>query len=224
MRDSHTSFTKIGRGVVNFNGQNDVNGAAQDGDVEQLNMSGGLLRLTNYGNATGRRFDAGAMITLAGGGIEMDGASSIQNETANYTRRGGRRAVQLPDGADAHRAGRIGRDRHVQGGAHDHDEHRIAHAGDESSVRRHGELRGERQRRQFEHHAAGQRRRQHPGGRHAYAWATYGDSYTYNAAAATYSLNALDFAMTTGGSGDLAAFAGATRQNEDDVTLVDGRE
>ncbi|MCB1278191.1 autotransporter-associated beta strand repeat-containing protein [Prosthecobacter sp.] len=217
--DSHTSFTKIGRGVVNFNGQNDVNGAAQNGDVEQLNMSGGLLRLTNYGNATGRRFDTGAMITFAGGGIEMDGASSIQNETANYTGAAVGTASHFPTAQTLISAG--GTDVIVTS-----KEGRITTMNIGSTTLATNRLSGGTL--NFVENGAGGTSvitfRGSGGGSiqaddTAYAWATYGDSYTYNAAAATYTLNALDFAMTTGGSGDITQFAGATRQDEDDVTL-----
>ena len=217
--DSHTSFTKIGRGVVNFNGQNDVNGAAQNGDVEQLNMSGGLLRLTNYGNATGRRFDTGAMITFAGGGIEMDGASSIQNETANYTGAAVGGASNFPTaqtlvaagGTDVIVTSKEGRTTTMNIGSLTLATNRLSGGtlnfvengnGGNSVITFLGSGGGSIQADDT-----------------AYAWATYGDSYTYNAAAATYTLNALDFAMTTGGAGDITQFAGGTRQDEDDITL-----
>ena len=221
--DSHTSFTKIGRGVVNFNGQNDVNGAAQNGDVEQLNMSGGLLRLTNYGYATGRRFDSGAMITFAGGGLEMDGASSIQNETANYTglavldntttrpnfpdrqtliaaggtdvivtsKPGRTTTMNIGDGALATNRQTGGTLNFVENGN-----------GGNSVIT-------------FEGSGGGSILANDT----AYAWATYGDTYSYNAAAASYTVNALDFAMTTGGNGRITQYAGANRQDSDDVAL-----
>ncbi|MEZ5384463.1 MAG: autotransporter-associated beta strand repeat-containing protein [Prosthecobacter sp.] len=212
--DSHTSFTKIGRGVVNFNGQNDVNGAAQNGDVEQLNMSGGLLRLTNYGHATGRRFDNGAMITLAGGGIEMDGAGAIQNETANYT---GAAVVAdaayptaqtliAPGGtdvivtaADFNITMNIGADAipltRLSGGTVNFVENATGSGNAVITLEGSGQ----------------------PGDGTAIAWATYGNSYAYNAAAATYTLNALDFAMTSNAGGDIDMFSGASRQDEDAV-------
>lgn len=211
--DSHTSFTKIGRGVVNYNGQNDVNGDAQNGDVEQLNMSGGLLRLTNYGNATGRRFDNGAMITLAGGGIEMDGASSIQDETANYT---GAAVVVDPHfpvaqtlisagGTDVIVTSKDGLTTTMNIGSSSIALNRLSggtvnfveNANGGTSV--------------ISLLGTGA-----PTDGTAIAWATYGDTYSYNAAAGTYTLNALDFAMTA--AGDITVFAGGTRENTDDVS------
>ncbi len=211
--DSHTSFTKIGRGVVNYNGQNDVNGAAQNGDVEQLNMSGGLLRLTNYGNATGRRFDNGAMITLAGGGIEMDGASSIQDETANYT---GAAVVADPrfpvaqtliaaGGTDVIVTSKEGRITTMNIGSSAIALNRVSGGTVNFVENSNGgvaviSLLG-----------AGA-----PTDGSAIAWATYGDTYAYNAAAGSYTLNALDFAMTT--AGDITGFTGSTRENTDDAS------
>ena len=216
--DSHTSFTKIGRGVVNFNGQNDVNGAAQNGDVEQLNMSGGLLRLTNYGYATGRRFDTGAMITLAGGGIEMDGASSIQNETANYTGAAvgalsnfpTPQTLIAPGGTDVIVTSKAGRTTTMNIGSLTLATNRLSGGtvnfvensnGGTSRITLIGSGGGSIQADDT-----------------AYAWATYGDTYAYNAAAASYTLNALDFAMTTGGNGDITLFTAASRENTDDVS------
>lgn len=216
--DSHTSFTKIGRGVVNFNGQNDVNGAAQNGDVEQLNMSGGLLRLTNYGHATGRRFDTGAMITFAGGGLEMDGASSIQNETANYTGAAVGTGSNFPTaqtliaagGTDVIVTSKAGRTTTMNIGSTTLATNRQTGGtlnfvengnGGTAAITFEGSGGGSIQ-------AVGT----------PYAWATYGDTYTYNAAAATYTVNALDFAMTTGANGAIEIFSGATREDADDVT------
>ena len=216
--DSHTSFTKIGRGVVNFNGQNDVNGAAQNGDVEQLNMSGGLLRLTNYGLATGRRFDTGAMITFAGGGLEMDGASSIQNETANYTGAAVGALSNFPvaqtliaaGGTDVIVTSTAGRTTTMNIGSTTLATNRQTggtlnfvenNNGGSSVITFEGSGGGSIQ-------AVGT----------PYAWATYGDTYTYNAAAATYTVNALDFAMTTGANGTIEMFAGLSREDVDDVT------
>lgn len=211
--DSHTSFTKIGRGVVNYNGQNDVNGDAQNGDVEQLNMSGGLLRLTNYGNATGRRFDDGAMITLAGGGIEMDGASAIQDQTANYT--GAAVVVDpafpvaqtliSPGGTDVIVTSKAGLTTTMNIGS--------------SSIALNRESGGTVN---FVENANGGSSvisllgTGTPADGTAIPWATYGDTYSYNAASGTYTLNALDFAMTT--AGDITAFSGSTRENTDDVS------
>ena len=208
--DSHTSFTKIGRGVVNFNGQNDVNGAAQNGDVEQLNMSGGLLRLTNYGNATGRRFDTGAMITLAGGGIEMDGASSIQDETANYTGAAvvanaafpAAQTLIAPGGTDVIVTSKAGRTTTMNIGSATIALNRMS-GGTVNFVEN-----GNGGVSVLSLLGTGA-----PADGTAIAWATYGDSYSYNAASATYTLNALDFAMTT--TGDLTAFSGASRENND---------
>jgi hypothetical protein len=171
--------------VVNFNGQNDVNGAAQNGDVEQLNMSGGLLRLTNYGNATGRRFDTGAMITFAGGGIEMDGASSIQNETANYTGAAVGGASNFPTaqtlvaagGTDVIVTSKEGRTTTMNIGSLTLATNRLSGGtlnfvengnGGNSVITFLGSGGGSIQADDT-----------------AYAWATYGDSYTYNAAAAS---------------------------------------
>lgn len=210
--DSHTSFTKIGRGVVNYNGQNDVNGDPQHGDVEQLNMSGGLLRLTNYGNATGRRFDDGAMITLAGGGIEMDASASNQDETANYTGAAvvvdpafpSAQTLISPGGTDVIVTSRAGRMTTMNIGSSSIALNRVSGGtvnfvengnGGVSVINLQG---------------TGA-----PADDQAIAWATYGVSYSYNAAAGTYTLNALDFAMTT--AGDITAFAGATRENTDDA-------
>jgi len=216
--DSHTSFTKIGRGVVNYNGQNDVNGAAQHGDVEQLNLSGGLLRLTNYGLATGRRFDNGAMITLAGGGIEMDGTGAIQDVTANYTGTAAGSASNFPVAQTLIAAGgtdvivtskadrtitmnigstTLATNRHT-GGTLNFVEN---NNGGISVITFQGSGGGSIQ-------ADGT----------AYAWATYGDTYIYDAAAASYTVNTLDFAMTTGGDGSVEVFSGATREDTDDVT------
>ncbi|MCF7784977.1 MAG: autotransporter-associated beta strand repeat-containing protein [Prosthecobacter sp.] len=207
--DSHTSFTKIGRGVVNYNSAGTTNG-----DVEQLNMSGGLLRLTNYGTATGTRFDTGAMIILAGGGIEMDGVGSIANETANYT--GLAVAVNAafptaetiiaPGGTDVIVTSDAGRTTTMNIGSGTIPLTRYSGGtvnfvensnGGTSVITLQG---------------TGA-----PADGTAISWATYGDTYSYNAAAATYTLNALDFAMIT--SGDIEAFAGATRENTDDVSL-----
>ncbi len=212
--DSHTSFTKIGRGIVNFNGQNDVNGAAQNGDVEQLNMSGGLLRLTNYGHATGRRFDNGAMITFAGGGIEMDGSGAIQNETANYTGAAvvadaaypAAQTLIAPGGtdvivtaADFNITMNIGSDSialtRQSGGTVNFVENATGSGNAVITLEGIGQ----------------------PADDTAIAWATYGDSYAYNAMLASYTLNALDFAMTGNAAGNIDMFAGATRQDEDDV-------
>ena len=212
--DSHTSFTKIGRGVVNFNGQNDVNGSAQNGDVEQLNMSGGLLRLTNYGHATGRRFDNGAMITFAGGGIEMDGLGAIQNETANYTGAAvvadaaypAAQTLIAPGGtdvivtaADFNITMNIGSDSialtRQSGGTVNFVENATGSGNAVITLEGIGQ----------------------PADDTAIAWATYGDSYTYNAMLASYTLNALDFAMTSNAAGNIDMFAGGTRQDEDDV-------
>lgn len=211
--DSHTSFTKIGRGVVNYNGQNDVNGDAQNGDVEQLNMSGGLLRLTNYGNATGRRFDDGAMIILAGGGIEMDGASSIQDETANYT---GAAVVVDPafpvaqtviaaGGTDVIVTSKEGRITTMNIGSSAIALNRVS-GGTVNFVEN-----GNGGTSVISLQGAGA-----PADGTAITWATYGNSYAYNAAAGSYTLNAIDFAMTT--AGDLSAFAGSTRENTDNVS------
>lgn len=216
--DSHTSFTKIGRGVVNFNGQNDVNGAAQNGDVEQLNMSGGLLRLTNYGYATGRRFDTGAMITLAGGGIEMDGASSIQNETANYTGAAvgalsnfpTPQTLIAPGGTDVIVTSKAGRTTTMNIGSSTLATNRLS-GGTVNFVENSN---GGTSRISLRGSGGGSIQADDT----AYAWATYGDSYAYNAAAASYTLNALDFAMTTGGNGDITLFTAASRENTDDVS------
>lgn len=216
--DSHTSFTKIGRGVVNFNGQNDVNGAAQNGDVEQLNMSGGLLRLTNYGLATGRRFDTGAMITFAGGGLEMDGASSIQNETANYTGAAVGAGSNFPvaqtliaaGGTDVIVTSKAGRTTTMNIGSTTLATNR--QTGGTLNFVENGN--GGTAAITFEGSGGGSIQ----GVGTPYAWATYGDTYTYNAAAATYTVNALDFAMTTGANGTIEMFAGATREDVDDVT------
>lgn len=217
--DSHTSFTKIGRGVVNFNGQNDVNGAAQNGDVEQLNMSGGLLRLTNYGLATGRRFDNGAMITFAGGGLEMDGASSIQDETANYTGAAVGGASNFPTaqtliaagGTDVIVTSKAGRTTTMNIGSTTLDTNR--QTGGTLNFVENGN--GGTSVITFEGAGGGSIQPNDT----AYAWATYGDTYTYNAAAASYTVNALDFAMTTGANGNITQFAGANRQDSDDVAL-----
>ena len=216
--DSHTSFTKIGRGVVNFNGQNDVNGAAQNGDVEQLNMSGGLLRLTNYGFATGRRFDTGAMITFAGGGLEMDGTGAIQDETANYTGAAVGAASNFPlaqtliaaGGTDVIVTSKAGRIITMNIGSTSLATNRqtggtlnfVENSNGGSSVIT------------FLGSGGGSIQADDT----AYAWATYGDTYAYDAASASYTVNALDFAMTTGGLGDITLFTAASRENTDDVS------
>ncbi|MBE2283551.1 MAG: autotransporter-associated beta strand repeat-containing protein [Prosthecobacter sp.] len=211
--DTVSSFTKIGRGVVNYN-----SAGTTDGDVEQLNMSGGLLRLTNYGVNTGRRFDTGAKLILAGGGIEMDATGAIAAETANYTAQALLTATLAqtietliaPGGTDV-----------------------IVTAGDFNATMNIGFDTATLVTRQsggtvnFVENTTGtgtasitlQGSSGLPGDDLAIAWATYGNSYTYNAATATYTVNALDFAMTTGGNGSLTLFAGAGRQNESDVSL-----
>lgn len=93
--DVHTSFTKIGNGVVNLRGDN----TSTSGDVEQVNVAGGLLRLTNYGTSTGARFDNGAMVVFAGGSLEMDGVGSIANETENFTGTAVGGAITAPVGS-----------------------------------------------------------------------------------------------------------------------------
>ncbi len=196
-----------------------MGGVAQDGDAEQLNMSGGLLRLTNYGAATGRRFDTGAMIILAGGGIEMDGASSIQNETANYTGAAvsspaapTAATVIAPGGTDVIVTSTIGRTTTMNLGS--------------------GSIPLDRQSGgtvNFVEYANGGTAaitllgNNAPADGTAIAWATFGDTYNYNAAAASYTLNALDFAMTTAGALDV--FAGASRENTDNVSAwVNGND
>jgi autotransporter-associated beta strand protein len=204
--DTLTSFTKIGRGVVNYN-----SAGTTDGDVEILYMSGGLLRLTNYDVATGRRFDDGAKLVLAGGGIEMDTTSAIAAETANYTSAaistwtGPSEVLETlvnPGGTDVIvTAGAFNATMNIgsatvpltrlTGGTVNFVEN-VTGAGASSIT-----LQGN----------AGQIQANDT----AYAWATYGSSYTYNAAAASYTLNALDFAATTG-AGLIGAFAGPTRE------------
>ena len=223
--DVHTSFTKIGRGVVNYNSAGTLAAPiATNGDVEQLNLSGGLLRLTNYGGATGTRFDNGAMVVFAGGGIEMDGVGSVANETANYT--GAAVGVHAtftfptaetivnPGGTDVIVTSDVGRTTTMNIGsaaipltrAIGGTLHFVENANGGASVIT---LSGNNQ----------------PTSDLPIAWATYGDSYTFNAAQASYSLNALDFAMITGVNNDVAAFAGVTREDTDDVSLwVNGND
>ncbi|MCP5557788.1 MAG: autotransporter-associated beta strand repeat-containing protein [Verrucomicrobiaceae bacterium] len=210
--DSHTSFTKVGRGVVNYNSAGTANG-----DVEQLNMSGGLLRLTNYGVATGTRFDNGAMIILAGGGIEMDAVGSIANETANYTGAAvvvnpafpTAATVVAPGGTDVIVTSDAGRTTTMNIGSVTIPLPRFSGGtvnfvenanGGTSAITLMGS--------------------DAPVDGTAIAWATYGDTYNYNAATATYTLNALDFAMTTAGA--LDAFSGTTREDTDDVSTWTG--
>lgn len=212
-----TSFTKIGRGVVNYNGQT----GTTNGDVEQLNMSGGLLRLTNYGGAQGRRFDNGAMLVMAGGGIEMDASGSIANEVAQYT--GAAVAINnaattptpmtivAPGGTDVIVTAAPGFTATMnigstaipltrqKGGTVNFVENSLNPG---AAISLQGDGTGQIQLDDT-----------------AYAWATFGDTYNFDAGTASYTLNALDFAMTTGGAGDLAAFAGANRQDSDDVAL-----
>lgn len=213
--DVHTAFTKIGRGVVNYNGA-----GATDGDVEQVNVSGGLLRLTNYGVATGRRFSAGAMMVLAGGGIEMDGVGSLTNITADYTGAAVLNHAAFPDAATVIAAGGtdvivtsdVGRTTTMNLGSTTTTLTRRSGGTVNFVVNGNGgdsviTLRG-----------VGA-----PADGAAIAWATYGDTYAYNAALASYSVNALDFAMTSGGV--IGAFAGANREDTDNAaTWTDGRD
>lgn len=225
--DSLTSFTKIGRGVVNYNGQN----GTADGDLEILYMSGGLLRLTNYGSATGRRFDNGAKIVLAGGGIEMDATDAIAAEVAQYTSAaigswtgpsevietfvsaGGTDVIvtagafntTMNIGATEVNIGTTAAPiivpvplNRLKGGTVNFVE--FAPGAGAASITLQG--------------TGGQIQADDT----AYGWATFGDSYTYNAGTASYTLNALDFAATTGGNGSLGAFAGPTRENNDAVS------
>ena len=212
--DALSSFTKIGRGVVNYNGQN----GTANGDVEILYMSGGLLRLTNYGAAQARRFDSGAKIVLAGGGIEMDTVGAIANETAQYTSA----AISTWTGPSEVLETLVsagGTDVIVTAGAFDGTMN-IGSATVPLTRNKGGTV-------NFVENVTGAGASsitlQGNAGAiqaddTAYAWATYGDSYTYNAGAATYTLNALDFAATTNADGSIGAFAGPTRENNDAVS------
>ncbi|MCW0221197.1 MAG: autotransporter-associated beta strand repeat-containing protein, partial [Prosthecobacter sp.] len=212
--DVHTSFTKIGRGVVNFNGQNGSNA----GDVEQVNLSGGLLRLTNYGAATNTRFDNGAMVIFAGGGIELDGIGSVGNETENFTGTAVGGSSTVPTGTIEVRPGATdiivtsdaGRTTTLNIGDSTIDLLRSSGGtlhfvensnGGTSAITLEGK--------------AGSSL---PATGSAIAWATYGDTYTYDASSASYTINALDFATITG-TEDIDSLAGSlTRENTDDVS------
>ncbi len=79
-----SSITKIGRGTVNLRG-----GQNAAGNVEHVILTGGLLRLGDYGGTFAgsgqRRVDDGAAVTFAGGGIQLDGTGSTADVTENLT-------------------------------------------------------------------------------------------------------------------------------------------
>ncbi|WP_176159275.1 autotransporter-associated beta strand repeat-containing protein [Prosthecobacter debontii] len=205
--DVHTSFTKIGSGIVNLRGDN----SSSNGDVEQVNLAGGLLRLTNYGSSTGTRFDNGAMLTFSGGSLEMDGVGSTSDKTENFTGTAVGGATTFPTGSAKTIVGAgssnvivtsdVGRTTTLNIGSADVALDRQSggtlnfvenNQGGTSVITFTG--------------SGG------PAADTAIAWATYGDSFD----SSTRSINALDFAMVDS-AGNVSAFDSANRENVDDA-------
>ncbi|MCB1227016.1 MAG: autotransporter-associated beta strand repeat-containing protein [Verrucomicrobiales bacterium] len=209
---THSSFTKIGSGVVNYNSRN----GSEAGDLEQVNVAGGLLRLTNYANATGTRVDTGALIAFAGGAIEMNGVGSTANLTENFTGTaatnavlgGVRNTVVAPGATDVIVTSTSGRTTTMN-------------IGDATT----GLVRASGGTVNFVENANGGTAVLTFKGSSglvantAIPWATYGNSYSFDAGTASYTRNALDFAMVTGAGNDVALFAGANREDQDDASL-----
>ncbi|TDU80756.1 putative secreted protein with PEP-CTERM sorting signal [Prosthecobacter fusiformis] len=204
----HTVFTKIGGGIVNLRGDN----TATNGDVENVNLAGGLLRLTNYGSSTGTRFDNGAMVVFAGGSLEMDGVGSTTNITENFTGTavGGAATFPVSSAATVIAAGSsnvvvtsdTGRTTTLNLGSSTINLNResggtlnfVENSNGGTSV--------------ITLNGVGA-----PAADSAIAWATYGDSFN----SATQTANALDFAMVDS-SGAVSAFTGSSREDTDDAS------
>ena len=205
--DVHTSFTKIGDGTVNLRGDNTAN----NGDVEQVNLAGGLLRLTNYGTSTGSRFDNGAMVIFAGGDLELDGVGSVANETENFTGKavggsttfpaGSAKTIIAPGSSNVIVTSDAGRTTTLNIGDSTIDLDRQS-GGTLNFVKN-----GNGGTSNITLNGIGA-----PTADTAIAWATFGDSFD----SGTRTANALDFAMVNS-SGDVSAFTGSTREEIGDA-------
>lgn len=206
--DVHTSFTKIGSGTVNLRGDNSGN----NGDVEQVNLAGGLLRLTNYASSTGTRFDNGAMLTFSGGSIELDGVGSVANETENFTGAAVGGSTTFPSTSAKTLIGPGSSNVIVTSDAGRTTTLNIGSSGILMERQSGGTLNfiensnGGTSAITFNGNGA-------PTADSAIAWATYGDSFD----SATRTGNALDFAMIDA-SGNVSAFAGSTREDVDNAS------
>ncbi len=70
-----SSITKMGGGQVNLLGS-----SAGDSTVEGVNVMGGILALAGYDTNLSRRIGSGAILTLAGGTLAMDGSGASFTE------------------------------------------------------------------------------------------------------------------------------------------------
>lgn len=205
--DVHTSFTKIGSGTVNLRGDNTTSA----GDVEQLNLAGGLLRLTNYATSTGSRFDNGAMLVFAGGSLEMDGVGSTSDKTENFTGTAVGGAVTFPASSAQTIVGPGSSNVIVTSETGRTTTLNIGSSGITLNRQSGGTLNfvenGNGGTSVITLNGAGA-----PAADTAIAWATYGDTFD----SATRTANALDFAMVDA-SGQVTAFTGASRQDEDNA-------